>query len=432
MARHLIPSDATIRNIKPGDTRGRLSDGEGLYLKPFVNGASHGWRLDYMVHGKRKTLSLGTYPATSLAIARRKAEECRILVQQGTDPSDTRKQAKAATTQRHEAERLADAGMPAVGSFEAVAREWHETRRHEWSASYAGKVLARLEADVFPYVGKRHMADVTAPELLDMLRKIEARGAIETAHRAHESCSQVFRYAVGKGLVSSDPARDLKGLLRKPQGRHFPAILKPERLAQLLRASHEYAGTPVVRAALQLAPMLLLRPGELRHAQWAEIDLDAARWLIPAARMKRQRDGKLNGPPHLVPLPLQAVKVLRELHPLTGSGAMVFRGERHHDRPMSENTVNAGLRAMGFPAEEVTGHGFRATARTLLAERLEVAEAVIEAQLAHTVADSLGRAYNRTQFVEQRVTMMQTWADYLDKLRQGGDVVALPKRKGLG
>jgi integrase len=432
MARHLIPSDATIRNIKAGNTRGRLSDGEGLYLKPFVKGASHGWRLDYMVHGKRKTLSLGTYPATTLALARRKADECRTLVQQGIDPSDTRKQAKAATAQRHEAERLADAGLPAVGSFEAVARAWHEKERHDWSVGYGDKVLTRLEADVFPYVGRRRITDITVSELLGVLRKIEARGAIETAHRALESCSQVFKFAVQEELISSNPARDLKGALRKTKPRHFPAIVKPERLAQLLKAGDAYAGTPVVRAALHLAPMLLLRPGELRHAQWAEFDLDAARWLIPAARMKRKLDGKLNGPPHLVPLPLQAVKVLRELHPLTGSGAMVFRGERHHDRPMSENTVNAALRAMGFPAEEVTGHGFRATARTLLAERLNVAEAVIEAQLAHTVADSLGRAYNRTQFVEQRVTMMQTWADYLDKLRQGGDVVALPKRKGTG
>ena len=269
---------------------------------------------------------------------------------------------------------------------------------------------------------------MTAPELLAVLRKIEARGVIETAHRAHESCSQVFRYAVGKGLVASDPARDLKGLLRKPQARHFPAIVKPERLAELLRACDGYAGTPVVRTALHLAPMLLLRPGELRHAQWAEFDLDGAAWHIPAARMKRERDGKLHGAPHLVPLPRQAVAALRELHPLTGSGALVFRGERHHDRPMSENTVNAALRAMGFPADEVTGHGFRATARTMLAERLGVDESVIEAQLAHSVRDSLGRAYNRTEYTAQRVTMMQAWADYLDRLRKGADVLPLHAR----
>ena len=429
MPRDLIPGDATIRAVKPGNPRKRLSDGDGLYLRLFVNGGSHGWRLDYTIHGTRKNLSLGTYPDTSLALARRKADEARRLVSSGTDPSDMRKAAKVQAVQRREADRLADAGQPAVDSFEAVAREWWDTRRHEWSTSYADKVLARLVADVFPYIGRQPVAAVNAPKLLDVLRKIEARGVIETAHRAHESCSQIFRYAVGAGLVASDPARDLKGLLRKPQARHFPAIVKPERLAELLRACDGYAGTPVVRAALRLAPMLLLRPGELRFARWTEIELDTATWLVPAERMKRERAGKLNGPPHLVPLPSQAVQVLRELHALTGGGDLVFRGERHHDRPMSENTINAALRALGFPADEVVGHGFRATARTLLAERLGVDESVIEAQLAHSVRDSLGRAYNRTEYAAQRAVMLQAWADYLDQLREGAQVVALASRQ---
>jgi integrase len=429
MARDLIPGDATIKAIKPGDSRKRLNDGDGLYLLLFVKGGSHGWRLDYAIAGARKTLSLGTYPDTGLSLARRKAVDARKLISEGTDPSDARKAGKAQAEQRREAERLADAGLPAADSFEAVAREWHGTRRDEWSVSYADKVLARLVADVFPYIGRRPIAAITAPELLDVLRKIEARGVIETAHRAHETCSQVFRYAVGAGKATSDPARDLKGLLRKPQAKHFPAIVKPERLAELLRACDGYAGTTVVRAALRLAPMLLLRPGELRHAEWAEIDLDSAEWTVPAARMKREKAGKLHGTPHLVPLPRQAVDALRELHALTGEGKMVFRGERHHERPMSENTVNAALRAMGFPAEEVTGHGFRATARTMLAERLNVPESVIEAQLAHSVKDSLGRAYNRTKFVEQRRTMMQAWADYLDRLRTGAVVTALADRR---
>jgi integrase len=428
MARDLIPGDATIRAVKPGDPRKRLSDGGGLYLRLFVKGGSHGWRLDYTINGTRKNLSLGTYPATSLALARKKADEARSLVSEGIDPSSARKASKAQAIKARETERLADAGLPLPDSFEATAREWHATRLGGWSASYAEKVLTRLEADVLPYIGRRPIGEITAPELLEVLRRIEARGVIETAHRAHESCSQVFRYAVGKGSAKSDPARDLKGLLRKPLARHFPAIVKPERLAELLRACDGYAGTPVVRAALQLAPMLLLRPGELRHAQWPEIDLDAALWTIPAERMKRQKAGKLNGPPHIVPLPAQAVAVLRDLEPLTGGALWVFRGERHRDRPMSENTVNAALRAMGFPADEVTGHGFRATARTMLAERLGVAEPVIEAQLAHSVSDALGRAYNRTQFLEQRSTMMQTWADYLDKLRKGADVLPLPVR----
>ncbi|MCW5635233.1 MAG: tyrosine-type recombinase/integrase [Rubrivivax sp.] len=428
MARDLIPGDATIKAIRRGDTRRRLNDGEGLYLLLFVKGGAHAWRFDYTIDGRRKTLSLGTYPDTGLALARRKANEARKLVSSGTDPSQARRAAKAQALQRLEAERLAVAGLPPAESFEAVAREWYAARKDEWSESYASKVLARLEADVFPFIGREPIGSVSPPALLELLRKIEARGAIETAHRAHESCSQVFRYGVGKGLLPSDPARDLKGLLRKPQARHFPAIVKPERLAELLRACHGYAGTPVVRAALRLAPMLLLRPGELRHAKWAELDLAAAMWLIPAERMKRERAGKLHGAPHLVPLPHQAVQAFRELQPLTGAGEWVFRGERHHDRPMSENTINAALRAMGFPADEVTGHGFRATARTLLAERLGVDESVIEAQLAHSVRDSLGRAYNRTQFEAQRVTMMQTWADYLDQLRKGAKVVRLEDR----
>jgi integrase len=309
-----------------------------------------------------------------------------------------------------------------------VAREWFGVRRHEWSPGYADKVLARLENDVFPYIGKRQVGDVTPPELLEVLRRIEARGVIETAHRAHESCSQVFRYAVGKGLAAGDVARDLKGLLRRPKVKHFPAVTKPDRLAELLRAMYGYVGTPVVRAALRLTPMLLLRPGELRHMTWSELQLDDALLVVPAARMKRELDGKLHGPPHLVPLSRQAVVVLRDLQQLTGGGTYVFRGERHHDRPMSENTVNAALRAMGFGADEVVAHGFRATARTILAERLGVEEGVIEAQLAHSVRDSLGRAYNRTEHLDARREMLQRWSDYLDRLRQGADIVALPAR----
>lgn len=430
MARNLIPSDLTLRAIKPGDPRKRVNDGDGLYLLLFVKGGAHGWRFAYSLNGARNNISLGTYPDTSLAQARKKADAARSLVSHGQDPSDARRADKVAAAQRREADRLAAAGQPAADSFETTAREWHATRRDEWSASYGDKVLARLEADVFPYLGQRHVGTITPAELLEVLRRIEARGVIETAHRALESCSQAFRYAVGKGLAASDPGRDLKGLLRKPRVRHFAAITRPERLAELLRACDGYAGTPVVRAALHLAPMLLLRPGELRHAQWHEIDLDAACWTVPAERMKRKKDGKEAGPPHLVPLPRQAVDTLRDLHAVTGGGVWVFRGERHHDRPMSENTVNAALRAMGFPADEVTGHGFRATARTMLAERLDVDESVIEAQLAHSVRDSLGRAYNRTEFVDQRRAMMQTWADYLDRLRRGAQVVQLQQRAG--
>lgn len=428
MTRSLIPSDTTIRNIKPGDPRKRLSDGEGLYLLLFVNGGAHGWRLDYTIHGKRKTLSLGTYPDTGLKLAREKAEHGRQLVAAGADPSDRRKAIKAQHAQTREASEREASGLPTLGSFEEVAREWFDTRRGDWAASYGDKIIRRLEVDVFPWLGREQAGSITPPQLLEVLRRIEGRGVIETAHRALENCGQVFRYAVATGRAVSNPARDLKDALRKPVVKHFPAITDPLRLGELLRACDGYQGSHVVRAALRLVPLLLLRPGELRHAQWVEFDLDAALWIVPAERMKREKTGKLTGKPHIVPLPLQALETLRELHVVTGGGDYVFRGERHHHRPMSENTVNAALRAMGFGADEVVGHGFRATARTMMAERLGMPEAVIDAQLAHAVPDSLGRAYNRTQFETQRREMMQTWADYLDKLRKGADVVQLPQR----
>lgn len=418
MARHLISGDTALKAIKPGDPRKRISDGDGLYLLLFVKGGSHGWRLSYTVHGRRKLLSLGTYPSTGLALARKKAEEARRLVSEGIDPSDARKADKQAQRQALELEALVAAGKPLPGSFEAVARDWFDVRSPEWSLSYSSKLLTRLEKDVFPFIGRRPVGEVTPPELLEVLRKIEARGVIETAHRALESCSQIFRFAIAHGQAQSDPGRDLKGLLRKPMVKHFPAITKPDRLAELLKASHGYRGTPVVRTALLLAPLLLLRPGELRHARWADLRLDQAIWEVPAQQMKRRKEGKINGQPHVVPLATQAVKAFRDLQPLTGHGEFVFMGERHHDRPMSENTVNAALRAMGFDADEVSGHGFRATARTMLAERLGFEDRVIEAQLAHSVADSLGRAYNRTEYLEQRAQMMQAWADYLDTLRR--------------
>jgi integrase len=429
MPRNLISSDTTIRSIKPGDPRKRLSDGDGLFLLLFVNGGSHGWRFDYRYHGKRKMLSLGTYPDTSLALARRKADAARELVAEGFDPSQRRKAEKAAYTQASEAAALEAQGLPPRDSFEAIAREWYAVKRDGWAASYGDKIIARLETDVFPWIGKVPVDQVTAPQLLEVMRRIEARGVLETAHRALQDTSQALRYAVAIGKASSNPARDLKGALRRPMPKHFPAITDPKRFGELLRAIDTYAATAVVRAALKLAPMLLLRPGELRFAEWPEIDLDGAMWTVPAIRMKRELRQKLHGAPHLVPLPKQAVVVLRELHPLTGHAKMVFRGERHHHRAMSENTINAALRAMGFSADEVTGHGFRATARTMLQERLGFDPDVIEAQLAHSVRDNLGRAYNRTEFVEQRRKMLQTWADYLDQLRRGADVVPLKKRK---
>lgn len=374
-------------------------------------------------------LSLGMYPDTTLATARRKADAARQLLAEGFDPSQKRKAERETLAKVREANAREAQGLPPLDSFEAVAREWFAVKRDQWAASYADKIMARFEADVFPWIGKQPIANITPPLVLEVMRRIEARGVIETAHRALQDSSQVFRYAVATGKAATNPARELKDALRRPNSRHFPAIVDPKRFGELLRACDDYAATAVVRAALKLVPMLLLRPGELRFAQWSEFDLDAAMWTVPAVRMKRELRAKLHGAPHLVPLPKQAVAVLRELHTITGNGSMVFRGERHHDRAMSENTVNAALRAMGFPQDEVTGHGFRATARTMLHERFAFDPHVIEAQLAHSVRDSLGRAYNRTEFIEQRRKMLQTWADYLDKLRRGAPVVQIGRRK---
>jgi integrase len=429
MARNLISSDTAIKSVRLGDPRKRLTDGDGLYLLLFVKGGAHGWRFDYSLHGRRKTISFGTYPDTSLAFARRKADAARQLVAEGIDPSQKRKAEKQSYEQARAVEAREERGLPPLDSFEAIAREWFAVKRDGWAASYSDKIMARFETDVFPWIGKQPIDDITPPQLLEVLRRIEARGVVETAHRALQDSSQVFRYAVATGKAVSNPARDLKDALKRPDPKHFPAIIDPKRFGDLLRACDSYAATPVVRAALKLAPMLLLRPGELRFAQWSEIDLDHAMWTVPAARMKRELRAKLHGAPHLVPLPKQAVAVLRELHAVTGRGPVVFRGERHHDRAMSENTINAALRAMGFPQDEVTGHGFRATARTMLQERLGFDPHVIEAQLAHSVRDNLGRAYNRTEFVEQRRKMLQAWADYLDKLRRGAPVVPISRRK---
>ena len=276
---------------------------------------------------------------------------------------------------------------------------------------------------VFPSArtGERPMSDNA---VLAALRRIEARGAIETAHRAKQACGQVFRYAIATGRAEADPSAGLTDALKPVQVEHMPAITDPKRVGELLRAIEAYEGMPATRTALQLAPLLFVRPGELRKAEWSEFDLDAGDWRIPAERMKRSKQDKANGVPHLVPLPAQAVAILRDLHPLTGHGRYVFPSPRTGERPMSDNAVLSALRRMGFPKEEMTGHGFRAMARTMLAERLAVDEAVIEAQLAHTVSGALGRAHNRTQFAAQRGTMMQTWADYLDQLRRGGEVIA--------
>ena len=339
MARNMITSDAAIRSLKHDDGRKRISDGGGLYLLLFVNGGAHGWRLDYVFHGTRKTISLGTYPDTGLKLAREKAAAARALVAAGFDPSSQRKAEKEQHASVREDAAREQSGLPARGSFEELAREWFATKRDRWAASYGDKVIRRLEVDVFPWIGRKPVQSITPPQLLEVLRRIESRGVIETAHRALESCGQVFRYAIATGKAESNPARDMKDILRPAVVKHFPAITDPVRLGEFLRACGGYKGTPIVRLALRLLPLTLLRPGEFRHAKWNEFDLDAAVWTVPAIRMKREKAGKLNGKPHIVPLATQAVAALRDLHQLTGPDGYVFKGERHRKRPMSDATL---------------------------------------------------------------------------------------------
>ena len=439
MAKNLISGDATLKAIKPGAINPktgepllRINDGAGLYLQLFVNGGqTHGWRFTYTSPGtgKRNILSFGTYPDTPLAAARERRDEARRAVAAGTDPSDTRKATKAQRVAVAETERLIADGKPLPGTFEFVARDWL-VRVHgvKCSTGHADRTRIRLEQDAFPWLGRRPIADIEPPELLACLRRVEERGAIETAHRIKDACGQVFRYGIATGDCKRNPAADLRDALKPVQSKHHAAIVDPVQVGKLLRDVHDYQGSAVTRAALGLSALLLLRPGELRHLEWAWIDEESALLTIPADVMKRSKVDKADGPPHLVPLAPQALALLDGLRPLTGQGRFVFPALTTSQRCMSENTVRSALRRMGYGNDDMTAHGFRATARTLIAERLAVPAEVIEAQLAHTVGDALGRAYNRTQFNDQRCAMMQTWADYLDKLRRGAEVVPINGR----
>ena len=416
---------AALKAAELGGKPRKMSDGGGLVLEARPNGAGW-WRLRYWRDGKEGMLSLGVYPEVSLKTARERRDDARRLLAAGGDPSQQRKAEKAQRNQIRTAQALADAGLPAVGTFEEVARRWHALRSPDWAATYSDKIIARLEAKVFPYVGARPVSEIQPPELLKILRRCEEAGIVETAHRVRDTCSEVFRFAVSEGIANSDPARDLAGALRKHTTRHISSITDPVRFGELLRAIATYRGTPVVKAGLALAALVFLRPGqELREARWEEFDLDAGLWMVPASRMKRGKAGKSNGPDHAVPLSRQAIEVLEEIRPLTGHQPWVFQGLRNREKPMSENTLNAALDSLGFGSAEHRAHGFRASARTMLAERLGIAPEVIEAQLAHAVPDALGRAYNRTQYLEQRRALMTQWADYLDQLRAGAKVLPI-------
>ncbi len=406
MPKRTVPlSDAKIRNAKPQAKEVKYFDGGGLFLLVTPTGGRL-WRLKYRHAGKEKQLALGSYPEVSLADAREKRDAARKQIAAGIDPGETRKAEKRTGSEN------------AANTFEAVAREWHARQKGVWTEGHAERTMQRLERDVFRCIGARPISEITAPELLTVFRRIESRGAHETAHRARFVCGQVFRYAVATGRAERDPAADLKGALTPLKVRHHAAITDPKEVASLLRAIDGYQGSFVVKCALQLAPLTIVRPGELRQAEWAEIDLDAAEWNIPAERMKMKVA-------HLVPLSAQAVTILRELQGLTGNSRYVFPSGRSFARPMSNNAVNAALRRMGFDKDEMTGHGFRAMARTILDEVLQVRVDFIEHQLAHAVKDPNGRAYNRTAHLSERRKMMQLWADYLDGLKSGAKVIPL-------
>ncbi|HHA2840504.1 tyrosine-type recombinase/integrase [Stenotrophomonas maltophilia] len=407
MPRTVAPlTDTAIRKAKPGPKPTKLRDGGGLYVQLNPDG-SRWWRWDYRrpVTGKRNTLSLGTYPEVSLADARGRQAEARRLLASGIDPGEHRKAAKVAGVEK------------AANSFEVVTREW--LGKQKWVESYRCKVVAWMDNDVFPWIGGRPVAELAAPDFLRVARRIEERGAIESAHRIMQNCGQVMRYAVATGRADRNPVADLRGALAPPMERHHAAITDPRELGGLLRAIDAYAGDASTRAALRLAPLVFVRPGELRHAEWSEIDLDAGEWSIPAHKMKMRE-------PHLVPLSSQAVAILRDLQPLTGHRQYVFPGGRSPKRPLSDNALTAALRRMGFDKKTMTAHGFRATARTLLDEVLGWRPDLIEHQLAHAVRDPNGRAYNRTSHLPERRKMMQAWADYLDALRADTGNVVVP------
>jgi integrase len=401
-------ADITVKAAKPKEKDYKLADGDGMYLLVAASGGKR-WRLKYRFGGKEKLLALGTYPDVSLAEARNKRHEARNQLAHGIDPGAERKALK---------EVQAKQAAVIENSFEVVAREWHLKFSGQWSQGHAGTIIDRLTRDVFPWMGSKPISEVEPVDILAVLRRVESRGALETAHRIRTICGQVLRYAVATGRAKRDSAADLRGALPPAGGKHHAAMTDPKEVAELLRAIDGFKGTFHVKCALQLAPLLFVRPGELRQMEWSEIDLAEAQWTIPAEKMKMKQS-------HIVPLAQQAVAILRELKPLTGTGRFVFPCHRSPLRPMTNNAVNAALRRMGYASDEMTGHGFRAVARTILDEVLQVRVDFIEHQLAHAVRDPNGRAYNRTAHLSERKKMMQMWADYLDGLKTGPRVLSL-------
>ncbi len=408
MPKRITPlSEIKVRTAKPKEAEYKIFDGGGLFLLVTPSGGKL-WYFKYRYDKTEKKIAFGPYPEISLADARQRRDEARKQVANGIDPGAVRKAMKQAETEETE-------------TFEAIAREWHIKFATTWTSGHAATIMGRLERDLFPWIGKRPIATIKAPELLAVLRRVESRGALESAHRIRTIAGQVFRYAVATGRAERDPAADLRGALPQPGEKHHAAITDPKEVATLLRAIDGYQGHFVVKCALRLAPMFFVRPGELRNAEWREIDLDEAVWSIPKHKMKMKQD-------HIVPLSNQAIEILTELKELTGASIYVFPSGRSFARPMSNNAILAALRRMGYDKDTMTGHGFRALARTILDEVLQVRPDFIEHQLAHAVRDPNGRAYNRTAHITERKKMMQKWADYLDGLKAGAKVIQLRER----
>ncbi len=400
-------TDLQVKAAKGADKPFKLSDGRGLHLLVKPNGGKY-WHWSYRYLGKQKLLALGVYPDITLAAARERREEARKLLANGVDPSVYKKSQKSLKMER------------SANSFEVVARRWHGLNGSKWTESYSKKTMRQLEKDMFPWIGSRPVADLLAPDFLAVARRIEARGAVDTSHRAMQIAGQVMRFAIAEGLAIYNPVGDLRGALGAATTKHMPSVTDPQRVGELLRSFDAFKGTFTVQCSLKLAPLVFTRPQELRTARWADIDLEAALWSIPAEMMKMRE-------PHLVPLSTQAVAILKEIQPLSGDGVYVFQGARDPKRPMSDAAINAAMRRLGIDTkEELTGHGFRAMARTILHERLGYEPEVIEQQLAHKTPGALGAAYARAKFIDQRKEMMQVWADYLDKLKTGAEVIQFP------
>lgn len=401
-------TDTKLKALKVQNASYRMADSNGLCIEVRPTGAKV-WRYRYRINDKASMVTIGEYPAVSLQQARTERDKLRAMVKAGTNPAHAQRAAKAANVERN------------ANTFGAIGLEYLAKREREGMTAHSVERDRRALETYLAPIYDSPISDVTAPMLLAALRKLEQRGVIETTHRARALAGRVFKYAVATGRGERNPAADLTGALERLQVRHFPSVTKPEQIGALLRALHSYQGSVVTQAALKLAPLVFVRPGELRHAKWEDIDLDAAEWRYMVTKTKTQ---------HIVPLSTQAVAILRELHPYTKRSAYVFPSERTASRPMSENTINAALRGMGYDRDTMTGHGFRAMARTLLDEVLGFRPDYIEHQLAHTVKDPLGRAYNRTTHLPERTKMMQAWSDYLDALRDdSGKVVSIGKRR---